>query len=218
MTTNPGFRNYAGRADVDDALEAELRASGIEVNRVPELFRKSEVRTIIMGSLHGWTFKRAWRYWVCEGPGIDVVTAERLHATHGEEVRVDGHPQCPSPREWLKGLACGLYHVDTQIGLNALADTIRGRVGEIVNNVHARRAEFERWALINQLDITVGARDPLDQDVEYESVATRFAWRGWEGRGEHEVAIATTQRQWTGVGHLEETGYIPEGSAAEREK
>jgi adenosyl cobinamide kinase/adenosyl cobinamide phosphate guanylyltransferase len=38
---------------------------------------------------------------------------------------VDGHCGCPSPREWHHGFAVGLYHVDTQEALNALADTIR---------------------------------------------------------------------------------------------
>ena len=84
-----------------------------------------EVKTSVIGVLHGWQFKRAWYYWVASGPGIEVEAAERLHATHGQSVRVDGHCGCPSPREWFKGLACGSYHVDDAEGLRALADCIK---------------------------------------------------------------------------------------------
>jgi hypothetical protein len=132
------FPNKAGdHADTDDILRAELKAAGILTvqeeaglppSHLAEHFRKmsGEVKTSVIGCLYGWTFKRAWYYWIAEGPGIDVETAEALHATHGKEVRVDGHCGCPSPREWFKGLACGHYHVDTPEGLKMLADTIKG--------------------------------------------------------------------------------------------
>jgi hypothetical protein len=68
---------------------------------------------------------QSWRYWVAEGPGIPPDDAERLHARFGRVVRVDGHCGAPSPREWFGGFAVGLYHVDTQEGLGALAVTIR---------------------------------------------------------------------------------------------
>jgi hypothetical protein len=128
--TSTRFPNKAGdHADTDDILAAELQAAGIEVVR-HSLLRDSsgEVKTEVRGSLHGWQFERAWYYWMCSGPGIDVTTAERLHAAHGRTVRVDGHGGCPSPREWFKGLACGSYHVDDAEGLKALADTIRALV------------------------------------------------------------------------------------------
>ena len=135
-----GFPNKAGdHADTDDILRAELRAAGIQTmqeaeGRPPEYLAEmmremsGEVKTSVMGVLHGWTFERAWYYWVCSGPGIEVEAAERLHASHGRAVRVDGHFGCPSPREWFKGLACGSYHVDSPEGLKALADTIRSLV------------------------------------------------------------------------------------------
>lgn len=120
------FKNYAGQSNVDDEIEKELVEARINVIKLPERVRDShpEMRTIIMGSLHGWSFKRAWRYWIATGPGIEVCEAERLHADYGKEVRVDGHCGCPSPREQFRGLACGHYHVDSQRGLNALAATI----------------------------------------------------------------------------------------------
>lgn len=135
-----GFPNKAGdHADTDDILRAELKAAGIPTvqeaeGQPPEyladFFRRTsgEVKTSVMGNLHGWSFKRAWYYWMAEGPGIDVDTAEALHATHGRSVRVAGHCGCPSPSEWFKGLGCGNYHVDSPEGLKALADAIKSLV------------------------------------------------------------------------------------------
>lgn len=121
---NKNFTNYAGRSDVDDLLKAELTAAGIDPVELP-FEQNTEVKTCIVGSCRGgWTFKRAWRYWVAEGPGIPPEYAEALHATHGQEVRVDGHGGAPSPYEWFDGFAVGFYHVDTPAGLKALADTL----------------------------------------------------------------------------------------------
>lgn len=132
------FPNKAGEhEDTDDILTAELKAAGIptiyEVEpeydnpSTREMFRKTsgEVKTSVRGTLHNWVFERAWYYWVAKGPGIDVDTAEKLHATHGQTVRVAGHCGCPSPREWFKGFAVGSYHVDDSEGLKALADVIK---------------------------------------------------------------------------------------------
>lgn len=133
------FPNKAGdHQDTDDILKKELEMAGINV--YPEdgkedpflkgVLRGSsgEVKTSIRGNLHYWSFERAWNYWIAKGPGIDVDTAEKLHQKFGKEVRVDGHAAAPSPREHFKGLACGHYHIDTQTGLKALADTIKSLV------------------------------------------------------------------------------------------
>ena len=119
--------NYAGREDVDDLLIDELTQAGILYDKMPESWRTNhpEMRTIVIGNLHGWTFTRNWNYWIARGPGISLEHATKLHETHGKYVRVDGHCGCPSPLEWFKGLAVGHYHVDTLTGLRALADTIR---------------------------------------------------------------------------------------------
>lgn len=140
------FPNKAGdHADTDAILRAELRAAGIptlqEAEGKPEdyladLLRRNagEVKTSVVGTLHGWTFKRAWYYWTAEGPGIEVEAAEALHAAHGQDVRVAGHAGCPSPREWFHGLACGHYHVDSPEGLRALADTLKRLVERSVRH------------------------------------------------------------------------------------
>lgn len=134
------FPNKAGdHADTDDILRAELKAAGIQTiqeaeGKGPEyladtLRRMSgEVKTSVQGVLHGWVFKRSWYYWSASGPGIEVEAAERLYASHGRSVRVDGHGLSPSPTEWFKGLAVGCYHIDDAEGLKALADTIKALV------------------------------------------------------------------------------------------
>jgi hypothetical protein len=111
-------------AEVTATCEAELQAAGIEAQKLSYKFN-GEVPAGVVGSLHGWGFRRAWYYWVADGPGIPLEAAERLHETHGQQVRVNGHCGCPSPREYLHGFACGKYHVDGPDGLKALADTIR---------------------------------------------------------------------------------------------
>lgn len=115
-------------ADLDRVTavcRAELEAAGIKVTEMDFLAEGREVPSRAAGSLAMWHFRRAWYYWVAEGPGIPPDVAEKLHAAHGKDVRVDGHCGCPSPSEWFKGFAVGHYHVDTQEGLNALADVLR---------------------------------------------------------------------------------------------
>lgn len=114
--------------DIDEVTavcRAELEAAGIKSVEMDLFARDREVPSRAIGELETWGFRRAWYYWVAEGPGIPPDIAEELHAQHGKDVRVDGHCACPSPREWFKGFAVGRYHVDTQEGLNALAATIR---------------------------------------------------------------------------------------------
>lgn len=121
------FPNYAGRADCDELLAAELAYAGIKVERLPELCRdtQGEVKSVVVGTLPcNWSFHRAWYYWIAKGPGIPLKEATELHEAHGKDVRVDGHCGCPSPLEWFKGLGCGAYHVDSFEGLKALAETL----------------------------------------------------------------------------------------------
>lgn len=127
------FPNKAGtHDDTDDVLAAELEAAGIEVYRLEALrnSRTTEVATAIRGGLHGWSFERAWYYWRANGPGIPIDEATDLDMRHGRVVRANGDCACRGPLFWNKGLATGSYHVDSQEGLNALADTIRGLVNK----------------------------------------------------------------------------------------
>lgn len=110
--------------DVTAQCRAELEAAGAQAFDLPFTF-SGEVPTRCAGGFAMWSFKRAWYYWVAEGPGLPVDVAEMLHEKHGRQVRVDGHCGCPSPREWFKGFGVGSYHVDGPEGLKALVDAIR---------------------------------------------------------------------------------------------
>lgn len=130
ITGRKPFPNVAGMGKtnpegVDAILVAELEEAGIEWRKFECLRDNREPHSSVIGCINAWGFQRAWYYWVCEGPGIPPEDAERLHAKHGESVRVNGHCLCPSPLESCKGFAVGLYHVDNQEGLNALAALIR---------------------------------------------------------------------------------------------
>jgi hypothetical protein len=112
-------------AEVTATAVAELEAAGINTHTLKGIHQGSEVPSDAFGSLSMWGFRRAWYYWMCEGPGLPVEVAEKLHAAHGTKVRVDGNCNCPAPREWFKGFGVGRYHVDSPEGLKALADAIR---------------------------------------------------------------------------------------------
>jgi len=115
--------NYAGVENCNQALKDELTLAGIKVNEV-DFNIKGEVPTGVYGTINRWTFHRYWTYWVCSGPGIPIKEAMKLHDDFGDSVRVDGDCTAPSPMEQFGGFGTGSYHVDTLIGLKALASTI----------------------------------------------------------------------------------------------
>lgn len=117
------MQNYAGVHGCDTGLIKELTEAGIEVKYYAKM-PPGEVPANVYGELNGWTFERAWYYWIATGPAIPTTIAETLHATHGQEVRVEGHCGCPSPSEYCGDQGVSSYHVDSQKGLNALAKTI----------------------------------------------------------------------------------------------
>ena len=118
-----GFPNYAGVDNIDDDLAAELNLAGITVMVLP-FEQGGEVKTKVIGSVHGWSFDRLWYYWSAKGPGIPCDVATDLW-NKDKTVRVDGHCASPSPVEWFNGFGVGSYHIDTPEGLKALADVIK---------------------------------------------------------------------------------------------
>ena len=128
------MKNLAGNEGCDEIIRKELEAAGIEI--VDIFSPEGEVPSNIIGFLPGWSFRRAWYYWVAtasDGVSLPFDAADRLHKDHGNDVRVSGHCGAPAPREWynkpwFNGVP--LYHVDTQDGLNALADAIRKVAGD----------------------------------------------------------------------------------------
>lgn len=108
--------------EVDDFCAAELRSAFIKIESF-EIFRGSkesglrEVPTQHMGVHCRWSFRRSWKYWVAEGPGIPPEHAEPFHQIWGHECRVEGDCAAPSPLEACEGFAVGMYHIDTQEAL-----------------------------------------------------------------------------------------------------
>lgn len=129
MKEHDYFQNLAGvkGSIADTECEKELVAAGIKASKFEVLRSKEvEVRTAVIGEVAYWGFERAWTYWVAKGPALPFNIATKLHKKMGKEVRVEGHAAAPSPVEWSGGFGVGMYHVDTQEGLKALADAIKG--------------------------------------------------------------------------------------------
>jgi len=123
------MKNLAGVRECDQTIRTELTQAGIEPHYTE--LGGGEVPAHEFGKLCGWTFRRAWYYWVASGPPLPFEYATPLHNLIGEEVRVEGHCGCPAPEEWYKLIGdyashgAGTYHVDTQEGLDILAATLR---------------------------------------------------------------------------------------------
>lgn len=109
---------------VDTTVVEELTTAKIEPFNTGRT-QNGEVTTKYIGFCCGWTFKRAWYYYMADGPGIPLDKAEEFHKVWGKQVRVDGDCGCPSPLEQCHGFAVGSYHIDTQEGLNAFTDLLR---------------------------------------------------------------------------------------------
>ena len=141
------MNNLAGVDSVqaDAECEAELKSAGIEMENFPECMRHrmGEVKTVVAGGLHGWSFTRAWYYWIAKGPGLPLEYAMRLYRDCGKEVRVAGHCAGVSPL-WYSGLSVGSYHVDTLEGLSALSKAIRQAVND------AKERYPEEWEKLNK--------------------------------------------------------------------
>lgn len=135
------FPNKTGdHEDTDSILTQELTLAGIPTiqatdntsDAINRMLRRlsGEVKTCVIGVLHGWEFKRAWYYWVAKGPGLEYEVAKKLHEEYGDQVRVDGMAGGQDPYDANKGLAIDLYHVDSLEGLTALADAIKSVIAK----------------------------------------------------------------------------------------
>lgn len=106
----------------------ELASAGI-VDVAIAVDGNTEVPSAVIGILNGWTFTRAWYYWVAKTDTHPLTreAARELHAAHGKTARVDGHCGCPSPDEWWSESwnQPDHYHIDSSEGLRALAQAIK---------------------------------------------------------------------------------------------
>ena len=104
--------NLAGNKDTDSHIREELYLA--DIPRIPFNPGNSEVPYTIIGKLEGWTFERAWYYYVAtclDNLGLPYDVAVELHKktypildkkydTLGQAVRVDGHCGCLHPKEF----------------------------------------------------------------------------------------------------------------------
>ena len=116
------MRNLARVDDCDVYIRAELLLADITAVAVGRT--TCEVPYSVIGRHRGWTFTRAWYYWVCRadpGKALPSKSAKTLSDRYHKEIWIDGHCGCPEFDETQHGPAVGLYHVDTVEGLRALA-------------------------------------------------------------------------------------------------
>ena len=90
------MENLAGNKDCDRIIERELNRA--KINVVNGERSNGEVPASITGELKGFTFQRAWYYWVVKGK-LSLSVAQRLHQdpVGKEDIRVNGDCGCPAP-------------------------------------------------------------------------------------------------------------------------
>lgn len=95
------MQNLAGHPQSTRLAKSELEEAGIPVVTLDAPY--GEVGSWCGGNLHGFTFKRAWCYWVVEGP-MPIAQARAMYATPvgARDVRVAGHCGCPPPDGWAE--------------------------------------------------------------------------------------------------------------------
>ena len=112
---------------VEGSEAAKLAKMGIHIGTVCE---KSETEWInvytVKAELYGWTFYRAWYYWVAEAKGkgsaVPKTFAQKLNEdkNNREEIRVEGYA---GGQDVTKPVEC--YHVDTPRGLSELVKLLK---------------------------------------------------------------------------------------------
>lgn len=96
------MKNLAGNPKCDEDIQKELLAAGIEL--VHGELQEGEVPATITGVLGGFSFTRAWYYWIVRGD-MPLDVAEELYADEigKNDVRVAGHAGCPPPEDpWIE--------------------------------------------------------------------------------------------------------------------
>jgi len=129
------MQNLAGNKECDKFILEELELAGIKPVHL-SFASRDEVPASVIGELDGWEFRRAWYYWVAKSHSGTLLLfkyADPLHEKHGKDVRVSGYCGGIAPREWYKFPFCigvDSYHVDSVIGLKALADAIKQQTAD----------------------------------------------------------------------------------------
>jgi hypothetical protein len=100
--------NLAGNRDCDKYIEKELQRCGIPILNVERA--NTEVPYSIVGQYGNFTFRRAWYYWMVEGP-MPLLQAHELYddPVGKTDIRVAGHCGCPAPTAWARYLDADGY-------------------------------------------------------------------------------------------------------------
>jgi len=137
------MRNLAGDPDCDREIERELTRCRIPVVRGER--SAGEVSASITGKLGPFTFRRAWYYWVVNGP-MPIETARTLYADPlgKADVRVGGHCGCPSPDDYGAMFfdADGLYLIVDPDGEE------ERRAKSLAESLDSIRDELPKWRFV----------------------------------------------------------------------
>ncbi len=94
------MQNLAGKVDCDKTIRLELERCGIPV--IVGERSTGEVPATLTGKLGPFTFRRAWYYWVVDGP-VPIHVAEELYSSLFKgDVRSGGDCGCRHPSTWAK--------------------------------------------------------------------------------------------------------------------
>jgi hypothetical protein len=92
--------NLAGSDKSDAHIAVELCKAGAVIQMTEQY---GEARASLMGIVGAFTLRRAWYYWVAEGPmPLDLARAMYDHQVGRTDVRVAGHCMRPHPDSWAR--------------------------------------------------------------------------------------------------------------------
>jgi hypothetical protein len=170
------MKNLAGDKDADKFVREELWLAGIPMENEVS---KGEVPYNTIGKINGWTFRRAWYYWIVSIPdgekGLPLDIAMELHLRKnptddseimGNSIRSGGHCGCPSPKEYgaqpiydeelnNKLMALGYKMKKTKIGDKEI-EYIPITVGEISELCNEGKLTVERYVNSYHVDNQIG--------------------------------------------------------------
>lgn len=177
----------------DAYIEDELTEANIPIVPIsgspPEYEVKYSIYGLYNSNKHSssflsssFVFKRAWYYWIAEGP-VPLPIAEEIYKEMPGDVRAGGDAGCRAPETWTKGDFVDVYHIDTQDGLNYFAE----KIGARQPLTEARKEEAARIASENRYGQVINDR-LFGEEEKYREAAERVhAIRGALGKARHDL-------------------------------
>jgi hypothetical protein len=107
------MRNLAGDLECDIYIRFELVRAAIKpVDHAEKV--GGEVPARLTGTLGPFTFRRAWTYWVVDGP-IPLSVAEEMFAARPDDVRSGGDCACRPPLTWAEHFNADGRRLETDV-------------------------------------------------------------------------------------------------------